>query len=75
MLAERIEGIYSLRDAMQKTDNRVRAVHICYLHKATGALTASLDSAFFSAGTSLSQRLHSDNCLRRQGEGSVKRPT
>ena len=34
-----------------------------------------LDSAFFSAGTSLSHRLHSDYCFRRQGEGSVKRPT
>lgn len=61
VLAEQIEGITSIRDAMQKTDNGVRAVHICYIHKATGALTASLDSAFFSAGTSLSQRLHGDN--------------
>lgn len=40
MLTEQIEGLYSLRDAMQKTDNRVRVVHICYTHKATGQLMA-----------------------------------
>lgn len=73
VLAEWREGRYSLRDAVPKADNWVRVVHICYTRKAAGSLTASLDSAFFGAGTSLSRRSRSDYCCRRQSEGSVKR--
>lgn len=73
VLAEWREGRYSLRDAVPKADNWVRVVHICYTCKAAGSLTASLDSAFFGAGTSLSRRSRSYSCCRRQSEGSVKR--
>lgn len=45
-------------------------LHTSATHKGLPHM-ASLDS-FFSTGTGLSQRLHSDYWFRRQGEGSVR---